>query len=118
MLADTLTKLATAPVILVLHDAKDGIQPNHKTSVSPGRQNRRDEAGDGPPGRQPQHTTSVSAGRQNRRDEAGDGLPGGISPGVLAVLREIPSQCDSSRESRTKNVYDKGNHYMPWYYTT
>ena len=35
MLADTLTKIATPPMILVIHDAMNGIQATHKTSVSP-----------------------------------------------------------------------------------
>ena len=53
MVADTLTKLATAEVIPVLTDAMSGILPArvmaHRTSVSPGPANRGDIAGDGPP---------------------------------------------------------------------
>ena len=52
MVADALTKLATANVIQILIDAMDGRLPTrtitHRTSVSPGRANRSDEAGDGP----------------------------------------------------------------------
>ena len=52
MVADALTKLATANVIQILLDAMDGRLPTrtitHRTSVSPGRANRSDEAGDGP----------------------------------------------------------------------
>ena len=56
MLAETLTKLATTPVIQVLLDAMDGIHNiNHQTSVSPGPQNPSDKAGDGPLARQPRH---------------------------------------------------------------
>ena len=52
MVADALTKLATANVIQILIDAMDGRLPTrtitHRTSVSPGRANRSDEAGEGP----------------------------------------------------------------------
>ena len=50
MLADTLTKLASAPVIHILHEAMQGRFPPHNISTSPGRRNRSDEAGDGPSG--------------------------------------------------------------------
>ena len=109
MLPDTCTKLATSPVILVLHDAMDAIQPNHKTSMSPGQQNQSDEAGDGPPGRQTRHTSSVFSGTQNRGDEAGDGPSGVSSPSELAMLREILLKCGLSRETKTKNHIRKGH---------
>ena len=52
MVADALTKLATANVIQVLVDAMDGRLPTrtmaHRTSVTPGPANRGDIAGDGP----------------------------------------------------------------------
>ena len=57
MVADCLTKLATAPVIQVTHDAMEGKLPEglaprnqarHVTSVTPGRCCRGDIAGDGP----------------------------------------------------------------------
>lgn len=52
MVADALTKLATANVIQVLVDAMDGRLPTrtiaHLTSVTPGPANRGDVAGDGP----------------------------------------------------------------------
>ena len=52
MVADALTKLATANVIQVLFNAMDGRLPTrtmaHRTSVTPGPSNRSDIAGDGP----------------------------------------------------------------------
>ena len=52
MVADALTKLATANVIQVLVNAMDGRLPTrtmaHRTSVTPGPANRGDIAGDGP----------------------------------------------------------------------
>ncbi len=52
LVADTLTKLATAEVVGVLRAAMDSQLPartmTHLTSITPGRQNRSDEAGDGP----------------------------------------------------------------------
>ena len=109
MLADTLTKLATAPVILVLHDAMDGIHINHKTSVSPGQQNQGDEAGDGPPGRQPRHTTSVSTGRQNRSDGAGDGPSAGTSPDKVLMSRHGSLKCGSSCDTKPENYTSQGD---------
>ena len=51
MVADALTKLATANVIQVLVNAMDGCLPTriiaHRTSVTPGPANRIDIAGDG-----------------------------------------------------------------------
>ena len=79
MIADCLTKLATSPVIQVLLDAMQGSlptlsrQPRHKTSVTPGPQNRGDIAGDGPLIKQPRHRTSVTPGPWNRGDITGDG---------------------------------------------
>ena len=103
MLADTLTKLATAPVIQVLLDAMDGIHNiTHKTSVSPGPQNSSDEAGDGPLGRQPRHNMSVSLGPQNRSDEAGDG-PSGVKSPVMS--RCCILKCGSSRDQKNTKLY-------------
>ena len=52
MVADALTKLATANVIQVLVDAMDGRLPTrtmaHRTSVTLGKADRGDIAGDGP----------------------------------------------------------------------
>ena len=52
MVADALTKLATANVIQVLVNAMGGHLPNrtmaHRTSVTPGKANRGDITGDGP----------------------------------------------------------------------
>eukprot|EP00959_Pyramimonas_sp_CCMP1952_P081702 1706794-Pyramimonas_sp.AAC.1 len=52
MVADALTKLATPEVIKVLIDAMEGQLPStvaaHASSVTPGRANRSDMAGDGP----------------------------------------------------------------------
>ena len=52
MVADALTKLATANVIQVLVNAMDGHLPTrtmaHRTSVTPGKANRGDITGDGP----------------------------------------------------------------------
>ena len=55
MVADCLTKLASAVVIEVLYRVMEGdksltplLQMAHQTSVSPGKQNRSDNCGDGP----------------------------------------------------------------------
>merc|ERR1712086_1049568 len=82
MLADTLTKLATTPVIQVLLDAMDGIHnTDHQASVSPSHKDSSDKSGDGPgngpndgpgdrPGNgpqpgQPRHKVSGSLGPSN-----------------------------------------------------
>jgi len=65
MVADGLTKLATADVLAALRQVMDGILPTiaaaHRTSVTPGPQNRSDCAGDGPGPTLPRPATAAAA---------------------------------------------------------
>ena len=69
MIADCLTKLATAAVIQTTQKAMEGVMPEdvdpklqkkHRTSVTPGSQNRSDIAGDGPTALERGKTASVN----------------------------------------------------------
>ena len=92
MLADTLTKLASAEVILVLHLAMDGVFPDFSSSVVPPAAKLIFGSSDCP-----SHQTSVTLGPSNRGDIAGDG-PSAAAPADLNDAPVVGSASTSSFE--------------------
>ena len=107
MVADALTKLATAEVIQLLIRAMEGYLPTkaaaHRTSVTPGRANRSDMAGDGPG---PRPVSLADAVLGERRSETRDILRAEnerLAEEIRKMSGDVLAKRDKARQAATSS---------------